>query len=424
MPAIDHTNPTDLALRARASLPALAASRIEQRDAFLHALAGHLGKQIDAVMTANARDLDAATDLTEPLRDRLRLTPTRIAAIAAAIGHVATLPDPLGQRFDTRTLDNGLRLHRRRVPLGVIGVIYEARPNVTLDVAALAIKTGNAAVLRGGSEALATNRVLVDLVHVALRDVGLPDTAIGFIDSRRREHVLALLQIEEGIDLMIPRGGAALHAYCRRHARMPVVTGGIGICHLYVDRQADLPRAIEVIRNAKVQRPTVCNALDTILVHARIVDAFIPALIARLTDDDVDFRLDPAAMAAAHGAGSLARISPAIEGDFDREWLSLVLGIAVVSDADAAIAHIQRHASGHSDGILTDDAATAAAFLDRVDSAAVYWNASTRFTDGGEFGLGAEVAVSTQRVHARGPMGLEQLTSYKWVVEGDYHVRP
>ncbi len=419
-----HVSPADLARRARTALPALAGSPIDQRDAFLRALTTRMRDQADAVLAANARDLVAAAHLDEPLRDRLRLTTGRIEALATAIEHVATLPDPLGKRFDARVLDNGLRLHRRRVPLGVIGVIYEARPNVTLDVAALAIKTGNSAVLRGGSEALGTNQALIGLIHAALADAGLPAAAIGFVDSPHRDQVLAMLQADDGIDLMIPRGGADLHAYCRRHARMPVITGGIGICHLYVDAAADLPRAIEVVRNAKVQRPTVCNALDTVLVHADVAARFVPALIARVSADDVQFRLDPAAMATIDPSSWSACVSAATDGDFDREWLSLVLGIAVVADVDAAIAHIRRHSSGHSDGILTNDARTATAFLDRVDSAAVYWNASTRFTDGGEFGLGAEVAVSTQRIHARGPMGLEQLTSYKWVVEGDYHVRP
>jgi glutamate-5-semialdehyde dehydrogenase len=235
-----------------------------------------------------------------------------------------------------------------------------------------------------------------------------------------------MLECGDGIDLMIPRGGAGLHAYCRQHARMPVVTGGIGICHLYVDAHADLARALGVIENAKIQRPTVCNALDTVLVHRDVADAFVPGLVERLHARGVELRLDPHALAALDAAGGARStgVHGAHAGDFDREWLALVLGVAVVDGMPAAIAHIRRHGSGHSDGILSDDAATAAAFLDQVDSAAVYWNASTRFTDGEQFGLGAEVAVSTQRVHARGPMGLEQLTSYKWVVEGDYHVRP
>ncbi len=419
----DSAPVAELAARARTSLVALATSDIRQRDGFLLALGRRLRAQGDEVISANGTDLDRAGDLAENLRDRLRLTPARIEALAEAVETLATLPDPLGRCFDQRALDNGLKLHRRRVPLGVLGTIYEARPNVTLDVAALAIKTGNAAILRGGSEALASNRALVALVHAALADAGLPVDAIGFVDSPDRDQVMAMLYADPGIDLMIPRGGAGLHAFCREHARMPVVTGGIGICHLYVDARADLARSLAVVRNAKVQRPTVCNALDTVLVHRDVAADFIPRLLRELAADGVAFRLGAAARALVGDDTAGIDVQDAGQDDFDTEWLSLVLGIAVVDDADGAIAHIRRHASGHSDGILTDDAALAAHFFDQVDSAAVYWNASTRFTDGGEFGLGAEVAVSTQRVHARGPMGLEQLTSYKWVVEGDYHTR-
>ena len=412
-----------LARAARDSLPALAAAAATQRDRFLQSLAQRLRDDMPALLAANADDLARALELPDSLRERLLLNPARIQALATAVEALSSLPDPLGQRFDARMLDNGLRLHRRRVPLGVLGVIYEARPNVTLDIAALAIKTGNAAVLRGGKEALASNRVLVACVHAALRDAGLPEQSIGFIDASDRSEVLALLECGDDIDLMIPRGGADLHAFCRQHARMPVVTGGIGICHLYVDRHVDAQRALAVIHNAKTQRPTVCNALDTVLVHRDIAGDFVPALLRQLRAAHVELRLDAAALATLDDAAGDPGIRAAGDGDFDREWLALVLGIAIVDDMDAAIAHIRAHGSGHSDGILSEDASLAARFLDQVDSAAVYWNASTRFTDGSEFGLGAEVAVSTQRVHARGPMGLEQLTSYKWVAEGDYHVR-
>ncbi|MFB9067278.1 glutamate-5-semialdehyde dehydrogenase [Pseudofulvimonas gallinarii] len=412
-----------IARAARTALPALTGADIGRRNGFLGCLSRRLRCGSDRLLAANHEDMQRAQSLPESLQDRLRLTPARIDALATAVEHLAALPDPLGQRFDARVLDNGLRLHRRRVPLGVLGVIYEARPNVTLDIAALAIKTGNAAVLRGGKEALASNRALVACVHDALREAGLPDSAIGFIDTGNRDEVLALLGCGDDVDLVIPRGGADLHAFCRQHARMPVVTGGIGICHLYVDRDVDAGRALDVIHNAKTQRPTVCNALDTVLVHRDIAIHFVPALVRRLRDAGVELRLDAAALATLDAAGRDEGVVAAVDGDYDREWLSLVLGVAVVGDMDAAIAHIRAHSSGHSDGILCNDPVLAARFLDEVDSAAVYWNASTRFTDGGEFGLGAEVAVSTQRVHARGPMGLEQLTSYKWVVEGDYHVR-
>lgn len=417
------TSTNALIQRARAALPALADASAGQRDGFLRSLATRLRADAAEIVAANQRDLDLATHLTEPLRERLRLTPDGIRSLASAVEAIAQLPDPLSKIFDQRVLENGLRLHRRRVPLGLLGVIYESRPNVTLDIAALAIKTGNAAVMRGGRESLGSNRALLAQVHAAMRDNELPADAIALVESTDRAEVLGMLRAGEQIDLMIPRGGADLHAFCREHARMPVVTGGIGICHLYVDAEADQKRSLSVIRNAKVQRPTVCNALDTVLVHRNIAATFVPALVSELADDRVELRLDARALSTLPVPRDHEHVRAAGDGDFDREWLSLVLGIAVVDNPDTAIAHIRRHGSGHSDGILTDDADTAMRFLDAVDSAAVYWNASTRFTDGAQFGLGAEVAVSTQRVHARGPMGLEQLTSYKWVIEGDYHVR-
>ena len=345
-----------------------------------------------------------------------------VDAIAADVEHVATLPDPLGDRFDARALPNGLAAHKRRVPLGVLGVIYESRPNVTIDVAALAIKTGNAAVMRGGKEAIESNRILLGIAREALAAVGLPADLLQFIDSIDREGTLELLQLDDLIDLIIPRGGAGLHSFCRRASRIPVITGGIGICHLYVDEHADLERALPVIRNAKVQRPTVCNALDTVLVHRAVAHRFVPALVEALGGDGVEFRCDDASLPLADTIAG-ARISPAGDADFDTEWLALILGIRIVDHAEMAMRHIEAHSSGHSDGILTEDVALAEEFLARIDSAAVYWNASTRFTDGAQLGLGAEVAVSTQRLHARGPMGLVELTSYKWVIEGAYHVR-
>ncbi len=412
------------AAAARAAGRVLRRSSSEQRNAFLNRLAGDLREQTEAIVAANRTDLDqgAAAGLDGAMLDRLRLTPTRIDGMASDLERVAELADPLSQRFDVRTLRNGLRAHKRRVPLGVLGVIYESRPNVTIDVAALAIKTGNAAVLRGGKEAIASNRILLRIARDALQSSGLPVEALQFIDSIEREASLALLQQDELVDLIIPRGGAGLHAFCRRESRIPVITGGIGICHLYVDQAANLTRALPVIRNAKVQRPTVCNALDTVLVHRKIAPRLVPELVQLLAKDQVEFRCDDEALAlATHLPG--VRLARAGEEDFDTEWLSLVLGIAIVDDAEAAMRHIEAHSSGHSDGILSDDAALAEEFLARIDSAAVYWNSSTRFTDGGELDLGAEVAVSTQKLHARGPMGLTELTSYKWVLEGDYSSR-
>ena len=409
---------------ARTAARALKRSSSTQRDAFLLQLAEALRTRVDRIVEANTLDLEQgqANGLDNAMLDRLRLTPARIETMASDLEHVAKLPDPLGQRFAASTLRNGLRAHKRRVPLGVLGVIYESRPNVTIDVAALAIKTGNAAVLRGGKEAIHSNRILLGIARDVLEAAMLPAAALQFIDSVDREASLALLQQDDLIDLIIPRGGAGLHAFCRRESRIPVITGGIGICHLYVDASADLARALPVIRNAKVQRPTVCNALDTVLVHRSVAAAFVPALVCELMTDRVEFRCDPGSLPlAAAVAGSQA--SAAGEADFDTEWLSLVLGIAIVDDAEAAMRHIEAHSSGHSDGILCEDAQLAEEFLARIDSAAVYWNASTRFTDGSELDLGAEVAVSTQKLHARGPMGLTELTSYKWVLEGDYATR-
>ncbi|GMU44762.1 MAG: gamma-glutamyl phosphate reductase [Lysobacterales bacterium] len=413
-----------LASAARRASAALKRASGEVRDAFLGVLASLLENRVGEIESANRSDLAAGeiAGMAPAMLDRLLLDTRRIGAIAQDLRQLARLPDPLAERFDARTLDSGLQVHKRRVPLGVLGVIYESRPNVTIDVAALAIKTGNAAVLRGGKEAIASNRVLLGIAREALADCGLPADALQFVDRSEREASLALLQQDDLIDLIIPRGGAGLHAFCRQHSRIPVITGGIGICHLYVDRHADLERALPVIRNAKVQRPTVCNALDTVLVHREVAARFVPALVALLGGDGVEFRCDDASLPLADAVPEM-RVRPAGPQDFDTEWLALVLGIRVVDDAEAAMAHIERHSSGHSDGILSENPELAATFLERIDSAAVYWNASTRFTDGGALGLGAEVAISTQRLHARGPMGLAELTSYKWVIEGDYHVR-
>jgi glutamate-5-semialdehyde dehydrogenase len=309
------------------------------------------------------------------------------------------------------------------VPIGVLGVIYEARPNVTIDTAALAIRTGNVAILRGGSETIASNRALVAVAHQALAAAALPVTAVQFVDDPDRRHVTELLRLHRFVDMIIPRGGNQLHAFCRENASIPVITGGIGICHLYVDDSADLARALPVISNAKVQRPSVCNALDTVLVHRAIADEFLPQVVAHLGVQGVTFRAEPRALAALGGGQAPATVSPAGPEAFDTEWLSLVLGLKVVDGLDEALAHIACHSTAHSDGILTQTPANAERFVAEVDSAVVYVNASTRFTDGAQLGLGAEVAVSTQRLHARGPMGLPELTTYKWVVLGDYTVR-
>ena len=408
---------------ARRSSRVLAIASTSQKDSALLRLADLLVGSQDEILQANMADLESAQQagLSPAMLDRLTLNPERLDGIASDLRKVASLPDPVGEVIDESVLENGLQVRRLRVPIGVLGVIYEARPNVTIDVSGLALKSGNAAVLRGGSETIASNRVLVALIRRALVASGLPGDAIQFIDDPERGLVMEMLQMYNEIDMLIPRGGAALHQFCRENSRIPVITGGIGICHLFVDESADLHAAVDVVQNAKVQRPTVCNALDTLLVHKAVAAEFIPSVVKRLSADGVTFRLDPSASAYA---ASLPGTSPALEGDFDTEWLSLVLGIKVVAGLDEAISHIAEHSTDHSDGILTRDREHADRFVQMVDSSAVYVNASTRFTDGGQLGLGAEVAVSTQRLHARGPMALRELTTYKWVIEGNYHVRP
>ena len=374
------------------------------------------------ILEANQEEISAAiaAGMSPAMVDRLTLNETRWEAVLSDLRGVAELPDPVGKELDSRNLPNGLRVIRQRVPLGVIAVIYEARPSVTVDVVALALKSGNAVVLRGGKETLKTNQAIIRIIKEALRKTNVPEEAILFIDDPDREIALQLMKRYDLIDMLIPRGGAGLHAFCRENSMIPVITGGIGICHLFVDESADQEKTVEVIRNAKVQRPTVCNALDTVLVHERIANILISRIVESLRQDGVVFYVDNEGF---QGLSAAQDIYLAREGDFDREWLSLTLGIKVVHNLEEAVDHIQRHSTGHSDGIITEDKNNVEEFIRRVDSAAVYVNASTRFTDGSALGLGAEIAISTQKLHARGPMALEELTSYKWVIQGDYHVR-
>jgi len=407
---------------ARVAARTLALVPAAQRTQALHALAAALRTQQQFVLAANAADLAAARSagISEPLAERLLLNDRRLNAMAADVAAVAAAPDPIGEKFDERTLANGLQVHRQRVPLGVLGVVYESRPNVTIDVAALCLRTGNAAILRGGSEALRTNLALGALVRTALAASGIPADAIQLVESTDRAQLLELLQLHDQLDLLIPRGGNALHQFCREHSRVPVITGGVGVCHLYVDASANQAAALDVIYNAKVQRPSVCNALDTLLVDATLAPVLLPEVVARLGAAGVAFRADGAALAVLAGNPAVSAAAPA---DFDTEWLALVLGLKVVSGLDEALAHIGQHSTAHSDGILTQTEAHAARFVAEVDSAGVFVNASTRFNDGGQLGLGGETAVSTQRLHVRGPMGISELTTYKWVVRGNYAVR-
>lgn len=417
-----------LGLSARQAGRQLGLLRTDVRNAVLQQVAQALEAPNPALLAANEADVADArrSGLAPALLDRLTLTPKRIGAMAEGCRDVAGLPDPLGVEFDARTLPNGLRLAKRRVPLGVLAVVFESRPNVTIEIGSLCIKTGNAVILRGGKESLRTNAVLVGLIRDALVANGAPADAVQLITNTDRALVAQLLGMDDVIDLVIPRGGQGLQAMVREYARMPVIYGGIGVCHLFVDASADVAKSVEIVHNAKTQAPSVCNALDTILVHRAALAAFVPAAAARLTAAGVTLYCDDASLALLRAQPGLDQslIAAATAEHYGHEFLSLALSLKVVDGLDEAIAHIARYGTNHSDGILTNDYANAQAFLDQVDSAAVYVNASTRFTDGGQFGLGAEVAISTQRMHARGPLGLVELTTYKWTVQGDWHVRP
>lgn len=417
-------NLTEMGQHARTASYALAGASTEQKNAALLAIADALETNAETILAANRADLDdaraAGTDATWII-DRLALE-KRMASMIADVRKVAALPDPVGKEFDSRVLENGLSICRRRVPIGVLGIIYEARPNVTIDVASLAIKTGNAAILRGGKEVMRSNLALIEVISDALAATGLPADAIQYIASTDRQYVGQMLKLHQYIDMIIPRGGSGLHNFCRENSTIPVITGGLGICHLYVDETADFDAALAIIHNAKTQRPAVCNALDTLLVRREVAAAFLPRVVAHLGKDQVSFRAEPEALVALNGAGD-STVQPAGPDDFDTEWMSLILGLKVVDGLDDAIAHIRQHSTQHSDGILTRNMEDAARFLNEVDSAAVFVNASTRFNDGSALGLGAEIAVSTQKLHARGPMALEELTTYKWIVIGDGHVR-
>ncbi|NGX42764.1 MAG: Gamma-glutamyl phosphate reductase [Chlamydiae bacterium] len=421
-----NNNLKEMGQRAREAYHCMARATTEQKNLALKTLLKNLIESRETILEANQRDfaIAKAAGTEEAMLDRLLLC-GRLENVIDVTQSVIALPDPIGKEIESRTLPNGLTLTKRRTPIGVLGVIYESRPNVTIDVAALTIKTGNCAILRGGSETLNSNRALVSVIQNTLKQVGLPPDAIQFIDSADRSRVIDLLRLQKYVDLIIPRGGAGLHEFCLEHSKIPVIIGGIGICHLFVDESANQEKALEVIDNAKTQRPAVCNALDTLLVHKNVANNFIPSVINKLGKEGVSFRLDPAAWQIFESQRDQlqAKCEHAKSEDWDREWLSLILGIRVVNDLDEALEHIQTHSTGHSDGILTQDEGNANHFVDEIDSSSVYVNASTRFTDGGQFGLGAEIAISTQKLHARGPMGLEELTSYKWIVKGDYHVR-
>ena len=416
-------NMIEMGQRAREAAFILAGLSRAQKDAALLGIAALLEAHSADILAANRIDLEAAEAKgTDPIwiRDRLDLR-QRMSGIIADVRKVAELPDPVGEEYDQQMLDVGLRTCKRRVPFGVIGTIYESRPNVTVDISTLALKTGNAIILRGGSDVLHTNMALVDVLSRALDEYGLPQDAIQVIGSTDRRYVLEMLKMHQYIDMIIPRGGNSLHQFCRENSTIPVIIGGIGICHLFVDASADLDASLPVIHNAKTQRPAVCNALETLLVHETVAAEFLPRVVAELAPAGVRFKAEARALALLQGDENVEAAGP---DDFDTEWMGLTLGLKVVNNLDEAVAHIRQHSTQHSDGILTADKANGARFLTQVDSAAVYVNASTRFTDGSALGLGAEVAISTQKMHARGPMALQELTTYKWIIEGDYTSRP
>ncbi len=411
--------------KAREASYLLSGIQTEKKNIFLNKLAETLEIRMPEILSENAEDVSTSKNvLTPAMVDRLTLTEDRIRSIIRDVLNVSRLSDPVGENFSPMEHKEGLRIFKKRVPIGVIAVIYESRPNVTIDSACLMIKSGNASILRGGKETIRTNSILIDCVREALDQTGLPSDAIQFIDTPDRTIMMELLQMDEYIDMLIPRGGAGLHDFCRKNSRIPVITGGIGICHLFVDKTADLEKSIRVIQNAKVQRPTVCNAIETILVDQSIASEFIPKVCAELALSGVRFKVDQTAFEILNKSKNPnLSYDLAEKNDFDTEWLSLILGIKVVGNLDEAIRHIQIHSTKHSDGILTENQEHAEKFVEKVNSACVYVNASTRFTDGAELGLGAEIAISTQPLHARGPMALQELTTYKWIIQGNYHFR-
>ncbi|EGQ7881024.1 TPA: glutamate-5-semialdehyde dehydrogenase [Vibrio cholerae] len=409
---------TVLGKAAKAASFQLATASTAQKNQALAIMAEQLEAQSASILAANDKDIALGREagLSDAMLDRLLLNEARLQAIANDVRNVIKLNDPVGSEIDSRVLENGMSLARRRVPLGVVGVIYEARPNVTIDIAALCLKTGNAAILRGGKETFFSNMELVKVIQSALDKAGLPAASVQYIEKPDRELVTQLLKMDDYVDMIIPRGGAGLHKMCKENSTVPVIIGGFGISHIFVDESADLDKSVAVIENAKVQRPSACNALDTLLVHQAIAKPLLEKLVAKL-NDKVAFVAEPKAKALMSAA---AELRDAQDGDFDTEWLSYTLGVKVVQDVQEAIDHMREHNASHSDAIMTNDLYNAERFVNTAGSAAVYVNASTRFTDGAQFGLGAEVAVSTQKLHARGPMGLEELTSYKWVGKANY----
>lgn len=412
-----------LGIAAKQAAFELSQSTSKQKDFALNTIADLLILNSDQILIANQKDVQLAKEsgLSDAIIDRLLLTEERLKTIAKDVLNVMGLKDPIGEMIDGYTLKSGLRLQRKRVPIGVIGVIYEARPNVTIDIVSLCLKTGNAVILRGGKETINTNTVLIKIIQDALDRADLPANAVQTITNPDRKYITQLLKLDRYVDMIIPRGGAALHQLCREQSTIPVITGGIGVCHIYIDETADFIKALPIIVNAKTQRPSTCNTLETLLVHRNIAKQFLPMLSQIMAENDVKLHANEEARAILDINGAI--VESITDIDLRQEWLSKDLNVIIVDSLTDAVEHIREYGSGHSESILTRNLINAEKFVNLVDAAAVYVNASTRFTDGAQFGLGAEVAVSTQKLHARGPMGLDALTTYKWIGYGDDLIR-
>jgi len=411
----------DILKAAKAAAPMLAAAESSEKNKALLSMADALELHCDEILTANALDMEAAKEkLSQSMLDRLQLTKERIAGMAEGIRQVVALPDPVGKVYSTTTRPNGITIDKVGVPMGVVAIIYESRPNVTSDAAVLALKSGNACVLRSGSDAFRSANAIVKAMQDGLQQVGLPGSLVQLVQDTSRQSVKDLMEAVGYVDLLIPRGGAGLIRACVEGAKVPCIQTGTGICHIYVDKKADQEKALNIIENAKTSRPSVCNAAESCLVHKDIAEEFLPKLQKRLVTGRA---VNPVELRLCEAAAKIIPGTPAGEEDFDTEYLDYILAVGVVDSCDAAMAHIAAHSTGHSEAIITEDPAAAKQFTTRVDSAAVYVNCSTRFTDGGEFGLGCEIGISNQKLHARGPMGLDELCSYKYVIRGDGQIR-
>ncbi len=409
--------------RVKATAPVAASLSSEEKDRALTAMADALLSHTDEILAANERDLSAVPDMSPVMKDRLRLSRERIEGMAKGIREVTSLPDPCHEVLERSERSDGLLIEKLRVPIGVVAIIYESRPNVTSDAAALCLKSGNACVLRGGKEAFLSNTAITRALQAGLAACGLPESLVGMVPDTDRKSAKELMEAVGLVDLLIPRGGAGLIRACTEGAKVPCIETGTGICHLYIDKDADLEKALAIVENAKTSRPSVCNAAEVCLVHRDIAKLFLPKLYERLVTKRKEAGLIPVELRLDKEAAALIEGKAATEEDFDTEFLDYILAIGTVGEVDEAIAHILRHSTHHSEAIVSENEETARRFAMAIDSAAVYINASTRFTDGGEFGLGCEIGISTQKLHARGPMGLTALTTYKYVVHGNGHIR-